>query len=88
MVHRGGAEDAEARVFVKEHSELCVLSVSFENYGSGKAMRLPIVTPNVLIGGPVRIPPGFPLQACGNDGLSENSVKPMTCSIFILWGRA
>jgi hypothetical protein len=25
--------------------------------------------PNILIGGPVRIPPGFPLKACGNDGL-------------------
>ena len=25
--------------------------------------------PNVLIGGPGRIPLGFPLKACGNDGL-------------------
>ena len=25
------------------------------------------VTPNALIGGPIRIPPGFPLKACGND---------------------
>jgi hypothetical protein len=33
-------------------------------------MRLPRPSPpNVLIGGPVRIPPGFPLEACGNDGL-------------------
>ncbi len=33
-------------------------------------MRLPkIVTPNFLIGGPVRTPPGFPLEACGNDRL-------------------
>ena len=23
--------------------------------------------PNVLVGAPVRIPPGFPLKACGND---------------------
>jgi hypothetical protein len=25
--------------------------------------------PNVFIGGPVPNPPGFPLKACGNDGL-------------------
>src|SRR6266850_789334 len=25
--------------------------------------------PNVFIGGPVRTPPGFPLKACGNDGI-------------------
>src|SRR3972149_11658525 len=25
--------------------------------------------PNVLIGGPVRVSPGFPLKACGNDAL-------------------
>src|SRR6266511_2463798 len=25
--------------------------------------------PNVFIGGPVRVSPGFPLKACGNDGL-------------------
>ena len=27
--------------------------------------------PNVLVGGPVGISPGFPLKACGNDGLRE-----------------
>ena len=27
--------------------------------------------PNVLIGGPVRNSSGFPLKACGNDGLYE-----------------
>jgi hypothetical protein len=33
-------------------------------------MRLPTPSPpNVLIGGPVRISPGFPLKACGNDEL-------------------
>src|SRR4030095_2042196 len=45
--------------------------------------------PNVLIGGPVRIPPGFPLKACGNDGLvGELRLGSKTCSIFILCGRA
>jgi hypothetical protein len=45
--------------------------------------------PNVLIGGPVRIPPGFPLKACGNDGLvGEFGLGSKTCSIFILCGRA
>jgi hypothetical protein len=27
--------------------------------------------PNVLIGGPVPVLPGFPIEAFGNDGLSE-----------------
>ena len=32
-------------------------------------MRLPKASPpNVLIGGPVPISPGFPPKACGNDG--------------------
>jgi hypothetical protein len=31
--------------------------------------------PNVLIGGPVRNSPGFPLKACGNDGTGTTSVK-------------
>ena len=26
--------------------------------------------PNVFIGGPLRVSPGFPLETCGNDGLS------------------
>jgi hypothetical protein len=30
---------------------------------------LNLVTPNVFIGGPVIVSPGFPLEACGNDGL-------------------
>jgi hypothetical protein len=30
-----------------------------------------VVIPNVLIGGPVKNSPGFPLKACGNDGLLE-----------------
>jgi hypothetical protein len=34
-------------------------------------MGLPKVTPNVLIGGPVQIQSGFPLKACGKDGLVE-----------------
>jgi hypothetical protein len=42
------------------------LVFSFENCGWGQEMRLPRPSPpNVLIGGP----PGFPLKACGNDGL-------------------
>jgi hypothetical protein len=28
--------------------------------------------PNVFIGGPVRGSPGFPLKACGNDGLGKD----------------
>ncbi|MND04538.1 hypothetical protein D3C83_248660 [compost metagenome] len=28
--------------------------------------------PNALVGGPVRIPPGFPLKACGNDAMLGN----------------
>jgi hypothetical protein len=29
--------------------------------------------PNVLVGGPVGISPGFPPKACGNDGLGEGA---------------
>jgi hypothetical protein len=37
---------------------------------------LKAVTPECLIGGPVPISPGFPLKACGNDGLRlENLLK-------------
>ena len=32
------------------------------------------VTPNVLIGGPVRVSPGFPLRACGNDRLERTGI--------------
>jgi hypothetical protein len=60
-----------------------VFCASFENCGWGKEMRLLNRHPRMfLIGGPVRIPPGFPpkdgyvqslvadpLKACGNDGL-------------------
>ena len=51
-------------------------------------MRLPKPSPpNVLIGGPVRIPPGFPLKACGNDGLvGELEVEGYT-SFLIPWGE-
>ena len=32
-------------------------------------LRVPNASPpNVLIGGPVPVSPGFPLKACGNDG--------------------
>ena len=39
--------------------------------GITSAMRfvLKASPPNVFIGGPVPDPPGFPLKACGNDGL-------------------
>ena len=38
--------------------------------GSAEEARVPRSSPpNALIGGPVRIPPGFPLKACGNDGM-------------------
>ena len=33
---------------------------------------LKLSPPNVFIGGPVRVSPGFPLKACGNDGLWED----------------
>jgi hypothetical protein len=36
-----------------------------------------VVTPNVSIRGPVRVSPGFPLKACGNDGLWENQELPL-----------
>ena len=29
---------------------------------------------NVFIGGPVPNPPGFPLKACGNDGLRKGNL--------------
>jgi hypothetical protein len=29
--------------------------------------------PNVFIGGPVPVSPGFPLKACGNDGLRKGN---------------
>src|SRR6266542_4033309 len=46
------------------------LRALLRKFGWGQEMRLPRPSPpNVLIGGPVRIPPGFPLKACGNDGL-------------------
>src|SRR6266511_5017440 len=46
------------------------LRALLRKFGWGQGMRLPRPSPpNVLIGGPVRIPPGFPLKACGNDGL-------------------
>ena len=38
-----------------------------------------VVTPNVQIGDPVRVSPAFPLQACGNDGLREDS-KARLCN--------
>ena len=31
--------------------------------------------PNVLIGGPVRVSPEFPLKACGNDGLQLGNFR-------------
>jgi len=33
------------------------------------------VTPNVFIGGPVSNPPGFPLTACGKDGLEIGNLR-------------
>jgi hypothetical protein len=36
--------------------------------------------PNVFIGGPVPDPPGFPLKACGNDGLRiGNYLDAVSC---------
>ena len=36
--------------------------------------------PNVFIGGPGPEPPGFPLKACGNDGLRKgNSFFAASC---------
>jgi hypothetical protein len=34
--------------------------------------------PNVVIGGPVRVSPGFPLKICGNDELGENEKSSFT----------
>src|SRR5690349_21328645 len=41
-----------------------------------------LVTPNVLIGSPVRIPPGFPLTTCGNDELREHGQPRAYCFSF------
>src|SRR5207247_9407789 len=37
--------------------------------------------PNVLIGGPVPVSPGFPIEACGNDGL-RNCHYVASCGEF------
>jgi hypothetical protein len=59
-----------ARSLVTNIEPFVTFVFSFENCGWGEEMRLPRPSPpNVLIGGPVRISPGFPLKACGNDGL-------------------
>src|SRR4029434_8049770 len=36
--------------------------------------------PNILIGGPGPVSPGFPLEACGNDGLLFGSVCTASCA--------
>src|SRR5213593_3100429 len=46
------------------------------------AMRIVLKAspPNVFIGGPVPNSPGFPLKACGNDGLGiANLLNPASC---------
>jgi len=40
--------------------------------------------PNAFIGGPVRIPPGFPLKTCGNDELAS---ELPTCSFILVCER-
>jgi hypothetical protein len=61
-------EGSETDIF--EFLNFVLFATFVENCGYGQEMRLPRESPpNVLIGGPVRIPPGFPLKACGNDGL-------------------
>jgi hypothetical protein len=63
-------KDSEIDIF--EFLNFVLFVTFFENCGWGEEMRLPRPSPpNVLIGGPVRISPGFPLKACGNDGLVE-----------------
>ena len=44
--------------------------------GSHKLIRMIFFKsspPNVFIGGPVPVSPGFPLKACGNDGLRKSN---------------
>jgi hypothetical protein len=43
-------------------------SYQINNYGNSPK----VVTPNVFIGGPVRVSPGFPLKTCRNDSLLED----------------
>src|SRR5437899_1260018 len=38
--------------------------------------------PNVLIGGPVRNSPGFPLKACGNDVIAVSAVISFNSRVF------
>jgi len=44
-----------------------------------------VVTPECLIGGPVRVSPGFLLQACRNDGLRGDSKSRLRSKLAGSW---
>jgi hypothetical protein len=63
-------------------------SITPECFNRGSTVLTTALSHVEWFGGPVRIPPGFPLEACGNDGLVGELEVEGDTSFFILWGRA
>jgi hypothetical protein len=60
--------------------EICLKGVTPECFYRGSTVLTTTLSRVEWVGGPVPNPPGFPLKACGNDGLRiDNFLNAASC---------